>query len=297
MISSGSFNEVLFPGLREIYGLGYTQFEKQYDGVFEILTSTKAVEDDMNVAGFGLAQVKDQGAAISYDIAYQGWKTRYVHTTYGLGFKVPRELYDDDLYNIINRLPASLAKSVAQTEETINANHLIRSFSGTSAYYGADSKDLCATDHPTVIGGSFSNEMSTPATLSVTALETAYIGVGAYVDGRGLKMNARATELIIPLNLEWTAKEVLKSEKRPEAANHAINPAKGFVPYRVMNWLTSTTNWWLKTDVPNSLIHFWRRRPEFSNDNDFDTENAKYKVVFRFSSGWSDPRGLYGVAI
>jgi hypothetical protein len=32
---------------------------------------------------------------------------------------------------------------------------------------------------------------------------------------------------------------------------------------------------------------------EFDMDEDFDTENAKYKATARYSVGWTDPRGLY----
>ena len=34
----------------------------------------------------------------------------------------------------------------------------------------------------------------------------------------------------------------------------------------------------------------------FEMDNDFDTENAKFKATGRYSFGWTDPRGLYGTA-
>lgn len=39
-----------------------------------------------------------------------------------------------------------------------------------------------------------------------------------------------------------------------------------------------------------------RRGDAFEMDNDFDTENAKFKATARYSFGWSDPRGLYGSA-
>jgi hypothetical protein len=29
-------------------------------------------------------------------------------------------------------------------------------------------------------------------------------------------------------------------------------------------------------------------------DNDFDTENAKFKATARYGFGWTDPRGLFG---
>ena len=35
---------------------------------------------------------------------------------------------------------------------------------------------------------------------------------------------------------------------------------------------------------------------EFGMDNDWDTENAKFKARFRCSFGWTDPRGAYGSA-
>jgi hypothetical protein len=40
----------------------------------------------------------------------------------------------------------------------------------------------------------------------------------------------------------------------------------------------------------------YERRPlEFSpGDNDFDTENARYKATFRISFGATDVRGIYG---
>jgi hypothetical protein len=44
------------------------------------------------------------------------------------------------------------------------------------------------------------------------------------------------------------------------------------------------------------MKHFERRGVEFAIDNDFDTENAKYKATERYSFGWTDWRGIYGSA-
>jgi len=33
-----------------------------------------------------------------------------------------------------------------------------------------------------------------------------------------------------------------------------------------------------------------------ASENDFDTDNAKYKARMRFSVGWNDPRGVFGSA-
>jgi hypothetical protein len=38
---------------------------------------------------------------------------------------------------------------------------------------------------------------------------------------------------------------------------------------------------------------FWRIKPDFDQDNDFDTTDAKYKARARWSNGFSDWRGVY----
>ena len=44
----------------------------------------------------------------------------------------------------------------------------------------------------------------------------------------------------------------------------------------------------------NGLKLFQRVTAEFAQDTDFDTANLKYKAYERYSTGWSDWRGLYG---
>ena len=64
--------------------------------------------------------------------------------------------------------------------------------------------------------------------------------------------------------------------------------------YAINHYLTDTDAWFIKTGVKNGLVMFQRRGMEFTIDNDFDTENAKYKATERYVFGWTDPRGCYG---
>ena len=56
----------------------------------------------------------------------------------------------------------------------------------------------------------------------------------------------------------------------------------------------SDTHWFLQDSKRNELNFFWRIRPEFKWDEDFDTYVAKYKGYMRYSYGVSDWRGLVG---
>lgn len=291
-IYTSNFSELLEPGLRNIYGLEYNDHPEEYSKVFEIDSSSKAFEEDLNMTGFGLVSTKAQGAAIDYDDAFQGYLKRYTHAAYGLGFIVTREMYEDDLYRRIKMLPKSLARSVRQTVETLAASVLNNAFS--ASYLGSDAKEMCATDHPLIAGGTLSNELTTSADLDITSYEQALLDIQAFVDDRGLKTAVRPKKLIIPPALEFTAKQLLRSQQLPGSAYNDINPAFGSIDFTILHWLTDSDAWFIQTDCPNGIQFIWRRRPEFTNDSDFDTENAKYKTTFRCSYGWTDPRGMFG---
>ena len=78
----------------------------EWDKLFRKNTSRRAFEEDVGTSFFGLAVQKAEGAPISYDSAKQGWTSRYSHVVYGLGFMITREMYDDDLYDVIGKKKA-----------------------------------------------------------------------------------------------------------------------------------------------------------------------------------------------
>jgi phage major head subunit gpT-like protein len=291
MANRTNFSEALEPGIKKWYGDAYKQYPEQYTKIFDVFNSSKASEHSVSNTGYGLVPVKPEGQSVNYDDTQQGYKKTHTHVTYGLGFILTRELIEDDLYNIIMRKPKSLARSVRHTVEILGANKLNNGFTTAD---GADGKALLATDHPLLYGGTEQNEPTNSSDLSMTSLEQALIDIAAFTDDRGLLLAATGKRLIIPPALEWTAKQLLGSQKDPESANNAINPANGIMPYTVNNFLTDPKAWFIKTDVPDSLVFYWRRKPEFTKDNDHDSENKKYKTTFRMSLGHDDWRGIYG---
>jgi len=60
------------------------------------------------------------------------------------------------------------------------------------------------------------------------------------------------------------------------------------------NYLTDTDAWFIRTNVPKGMCWFQREEIDFSEDNDFDTDNMKYKGYERYSNGVGDFRGIFG---
>jgi len=291
-VGTSNFGELLEPGLKKIYGQEYAQYTEVYPRVFNVDSSTKAFEESLSLTGFGQVPEKVQGQSVTYNDPKQNWVNRLTHVTYGLGYIVTREMYEDDQYKKMAGFTRALARSVRHTIETINANILNNAFS--SSYTGGDGLELCSTAHLLGGGGTYQNELSTAADLSATSLEQACIDIGDLVDDAGLLVRAMPKMLVVPNELSWTAQKLLGSSLDPDSANNAINPANGLMPHTVWNFLTDPDAWFITTDIPNGLVTYFRRRPEFSRDNDFDSENAKFKTTYRMIAGWDDPRGLFG---
>ena len=303
VITTASFAKALWPGVNKWYGDAYNEFSPQWVNLFEKNTSRRAFEEDVGVSMFGLPTIKAEGAAISYDSSRQGFTSRYNHVVYALGFIVTREAVDDDLYDVVGKQKAkSLAFSMRQNKEIVAANVYNRAFN--TSYVGGDSATLIASaggggsaSHANVAGGTWTNGVAAAVDLSEAALEQAVIDIRGFQNDRGLKVNAKAKCLIIPKELMFEAQRILKTEGQVYSADNTLNALKtmGVIPEVIVNdYLTDTDAWFIRTNVQDGLKYFERDGDSFAMDEDFDTENAKYRARSRFSFGWTDPRGIYG---
>jgi hypothetical protein len=304
VINRSSFAKLLWPGLNKIYGNAYNEHPPEWAMLgFEQKKSSKAYEEDLGVSMFGLAEEKGEADSVVYDSARQTYLTRYVHVVYGKGFMVTREQYEDNQYPVLGLNKAqALAFAMKQTKEINGANILNRAFN--SSYAGGDGLELCSKVHPhfyQTAGSSstWKNEPSTASDLSETSLEQACIDIGKWTDDRGLKIAVRPNRVMVPVDLQFEIERILgNSGARPATADRDINALvqMGKFPggYTVNHYLTDTAAWFISTDVKNGLCMYQRRPMEFTIDNDFDSENAKFKATERYVFGWTDPRAVYG---
>src|SRR3990167_8849056 len=198
VITTGAHPKALWPGINAWFGSSYKEHPTEYTDIFKVYTSSQNYEEDVVVTGFGLAPVKNEGAAYSYDSESQGYTKRYKPVAYGLGYIVSREELADNLYEKVSkRRSARLAFSMRQTRETVGANVLNRAFN--SSYTGGYAKELLATTHPS-LNGNWANELSTAADLSEAALEDLLIIIAQATNEKGHKIALRGMKVIVHPN-------------------------------------------------------------------------------------------------
>lgn len=296
-VNTGSFAKGLFPGINAWYGAAYTEHKEQWSDLVTAQSSSRNYEEDMGYSGFGLAAIKTEGGSIQYDTESQAFLTRYDHLVYGKGFIVTREAVEDDLYDIVAKRQArTLAFAMRQTKENVVAGIYNRAFN--SSYVGGDGVSLLNSAHPRHKGGTWSNTLSTAADLSEASLEQACIDIMNYTDDAGLRISVMPQSLHIPVNLNFEAARILTSNGRTGTDSNDRNILSDMGKFpggaTINQYFTDQDAWFIRTNVQHGMKLFQRRKMEFTTDNDFDTENAKFKATERYSAGWSDPRGLYG---
>jgi hypothetical protein len=296
VITTGNNPKLLWPGLAAIWGRDYPEWKKQYDKLFDMESSTQAYEEDVEVTGYGLAPVKAQGGATTYDSDTQGTVTRYTHVAYSLGFIVTKEEIDDNLY-VAKAKPRvqALAFSMNQTKENVAANVYNRAFSST--YAGGDGVAMISASHPDANGNTQSNILSVAANISEQAIEDMVIQIKNATNSKGLNIPLRPKSLHISNSDIFETKRILGSQLQNDTANNALNALNemNMIPAVYPNtYFTSSSAWFIRTDAPRGLVGFQRVAAEFTRDNDFDTENDKSKCYERYTFRHTDWRGIYG---
>lgn len=296
VMNRNQFRKQLQEGLNAIFGLEYRRYPEEWRDIFDIETSMKAFEEDVLLAGFGAAPVKPEGEGVAYDEGGESYVARYTHETIALAFAITEEAEEDGLYGSLgSKYSKALARSLQHTKEVKGADICNNGFS--ASFLGGDGVSLFSASHPQYGGGTQANLLSTPADLAEASLEQSALDISELDDDRGIPLAAQIRKLIIPTELQFVATRILMSPYRTASAENDISAiyTLGTVGdgFTVNHRLTDSANWFLKTDVPDGLKHFVRKKVSRGLEGDFETGNLRYKARERYSFGWSDWRGAF----
>lgn len=297
MINTGQIAQLLRPGLKAVFGQ-YPTYPEQWTEIFKTYQSDKYQEIEVEMKYLGAADIKPEGQPIATDSMGQRIVTNYIHKRVGLSFTITKEAVEDNLYQ--NQFPEqakSLRNSLRITKNILGANILNNAFN--AAYPIGDGQSVCSTTHP-IDGGVFSNSLAGNASVdfSEAGVEQAIILIQKFPMQSGILSQTMAKKMILPRELQFSASRLLNSAFRVDVANNDINALyhNDYIPegYRINQFLTSPTAWFVLTDAEDGLKHFQRTPVETDTYVDYPTDNVMAKATERYSFGVSNPRGIFG---
>jgi hypothetical protein len=296
--STAAFATLLAPGLRKVFFDEIDRQPNQWMQVLNIDSSDRAYEDDAEATGLGAMVPKPEGVNIEFTTPIMGGTKRYTPSPYGIGWRVTREMWDDDLYSIINKMPAEIGKSVSYRVE-IDAWDVFNEAFNSSAnanFLGLDGLPLCHVSHTRLDGGAVrANKPSTDVDFSATAYQASLDHFKQLVDERGRPITMTPGLIIVDPTFEWAVKEIIMSPYVPYSSNNEINVLKsdGSMEYLLSRYLSDADSWF-NISADHDLNFIWRVKPETSEADDFLSGDALYKAYCRYAVGFSKWLGVYG---
>lgn len=302
-VTRGTFSQakLLEPGLNKIYEDAGAQHETEYTAYFNMKTSTRRYEEDSEVVMLGVTPTKAEGATTAFDdpIANPNQK-RYVHVARGLATRITHEAIQDELYGIINKVPAALSRANDETMELSGINLFINGFAsglGDASTNDINGEDIFHAGHSKLNGGTYDANSVTDA-YGFTALQAASNYFEGQTNDRGLRMRMKMAHLILPFELRFIDREIWGSTQRPFTGDNEPNSllAEGRPTTSFTHYSTSATAWWALGDNKEDHFPNWftREAASFAADDDFLTRDVLNRTYMRYSLGVTKAVGMYG---
>lgn len=294
--------ELLEPWVSDIFFKRFKDRQRQYESIFNVMPSSRAFEDDFEVAGLGTYTIKPEGVPLQYDNPVQGDRRRVVMLTYALGFRVTMEMMEDDQHGIISKLPSDLSDSAYYSMETLAFGVINDAFAG-STYTGLPEGDgtrrsLCNTGHVFLRspGSTWSNSLSPAVALSVSGIEAAITMFRTQKNEEERYTVLTPKTLLCREDLYWTAHKLLTGDKEAFTADNTANIiAQQGLQTVTSPHITSTTAWWLLTEKSDHTLHFYNRKTlTFGESTDSDTFDKKYQSHYRAAVCFKKGLGVVG---
>ncbi len=283
-ITRGSAPRVLQFGLDKLLDDLKDVYKGKGDSIFTSIKTEKAYFELAKLAGVGLAALKGEGEAISYDSVDQAFVHRAPVYTYEKSVRITREMIKDNVYeDMLPRIAREQMKGIDANRDSILANIFNRS--QTSGVIYGDGKVLLATDHPLQAGGTNANKSASDADISEDALEALKIVADAMKNDDGILGDYEVQDLIIPSALQFEAHRILKSMGRVLSADNDANALKDMgIVRNIIMWkrLTDADSFFLTTNCEDGLILARREGVFTMTSQDYATHDTILTAAERF---------------
>lgn len=303
------FGALLEPKLRKVFYDTYNEVPEQYSKIFHVKTSSKAKETDYGLGAFrpwkkfGSSMTTVADATNMPSVEYQkinpGLERTYVHEEFASGFAVERKFIDDEQYDVIMKLPKDHARAGRYKVEQDAASLFNEALKATPTVNIYDGEPLFSHDHPLVEN---KNDETTAkgdnlidGVLSADTLEKALLLARKQVDEAGKLITMNFDTIVVPPALETKARILLNSTLVTGSNNNDVNVLKGRLNIVVWDFLEKDDACFIMDSKNHQANFFWRVKPQFNREKDFDTFVQKYNGYMRYSYGVSDWRGLIAI--
>jgi hypothetical protein len=287
--------------LRKVYELEYRDPEIEIGKIFNVENMDGAEEKDITSFGVGALEDVGEGGAVPYDDPGLGYSTTYAYRVFKKGIQITKQMAQDNKYREMKDMMKWLAQRSSYDPVQYAYGLFNNAFTANPSGYGNYNDGALALSSASQTyenGDSGTQSNNSTNTLTYDNYEAALVALTEQKSGHGTLLEyAGKPTLLVPPALKREAVEITDSELDPDTAENAINVYKGnatvvVCPY-ISNAAGGSDTAWFVLCPGHKINFFWRNKPTFDREVDFDTGVAKYKVEVEYTAGFSDWRATY----
>jgi hypothetical protein len=292
IVTSAQWPSVVQKDLSLVFVDQYRGFPSMLPLIYRFKMAEQGTEYDLETGDIGNPQVFNGG--IYYDTVSEGYKKSVQETQYALGLSVTRQLLRNDRYGAVRDTVGLIAQAFRHLRESQGAFPFVNAFNG--AFTTGDGLSWCNAAHTSNNGGpNFSN--TNTLAFSAPNIQANRLLMKKIPSNRGNPILNIPDTLIVPMDLEDIAYEILESMGKVDTANNNRNYAEG--RYKLIVWdnyLTSATNWWMSNSKRMNQELVWRdwEKTSFYRSGEFDTLTTKFAGYTSFGVSTVESRYLFG---
>lgn len=279
---------------REIYDEEYASTIDQLPLFFSVETSDSFEERRGSVGELPIWT--SFGGALTYTQFYEQYNSVATHIEFTQAYRTARRLMDDDLTGIMrgDRYRKMVNSSII-TRQQHGARLWNFMASNDNMFYSRSeglsiANDAHTTRTPnisTAIG--FDNLIT--GELTPTAYRAARQQMRRFNNDQGYIANVIPDTIVVPIELEQRAMEILLSPGDPDNARRTMNPEQSSAEIIVPIQMTDTNNWGLvnRKMMKENCVWFDHTKEDFKSIIDFETYQIKCSGYMRYSFlvfGW-----------
>src|SRR3990167_2516361 len=291
----------------EVFDQAAETYKVSVPGFFKSKTDDAGQYNVSGLTGAGLLAKRTEQGNYTVNSRYKTYDTNYVHSTYSMRLELTMEMLQDRDFDGVfdearqQRIAAEFFRQKALFQVFNGGFSTTTAINGIDVTRYGDGKALFSTTHPRVDGGSSqSNASSTGIPLTDTNLETARLALAKQLldDGTPIRDLGRIW-LVVPIDLEKTAKVITGSQLKSGTANNDMNIYNdGTYPVVATHLLSavnggSNTAWFLVAENASHLLNINRLAPQLVSSR-ADHGGMYFDVDTRLSVGHSHWLGTYG---
>jgi hypothetical protein len=283
-----------------------SDLEMERKRVFRTMTSDQAFEKFSRNGGFGLFDLKTEGAPARTDKAQQMYPKFIYMYTYAKEIGITLEARQDDPKGVIRKVWESgsdLRRTMEYTLEYLHWSWVNDNWTDVTAdpvfEYQGTGYALLNEENPTQVPGlTYSNR--TEANMQFNRATLQDLIQQAYanpLNERGLKQGWRGRTLLVGNSDALQAEYVLASKQIAESADNGPNVVSRYVTDMVAPLLFQDNGAWgiIADKEHTALLTFMRMGMDTENLAMDATLNTRKVIVFRTGYGAVHNKGIYGV--